>query len=71
MSDSNKKIDIVDIEQIIKTIEKKGQDELKQLVTNKNVNIDSLQEVMKKGTDEFVKKTGRNMTYSEIRAAYG
>jgi hypothetical protein len=66
MSDSNKKI-----EQIIKTIEKQGEEQMKQLVTNKNVNIDSLQELMKKGADEFVNKTGRNMTYAEIRDAYG
>jgi hypothetical protein len=33
--------------------------------------INSLMDIMKEGTDEFKKKEGRNMTYSEMRSLYG
>jgi hypothetical protein len=33
--------------------------------------IDLLQNIMKKGSEEFEQKTGRQMTYGEMRAMYG
>jgi hypothetical protein len=33
--------------------------------------IDDVVNIMKEGEKEFIKKTGRNMTYSEIRELYG
>jgi hypothetical protein len=32
---------------------------------------DGLMNIMKSGADEFKEKTGRNMTYGEMRAAWG
>ena len=32
---------------------------------------DVLQSIMKSGADEFQQKTGRNMSYDEMRAAWG
>lgn len=43
-------------------------------VLNKNeseLSSNDLYNIMKNGADEFKKKTGRNMTYSEIRHLYG
>jgi hypothetical protein len=33
--------------------------------------MDQVMQVMKDGEKEFVEKTGRNMTYAEMRAMYG
>ena len=33
--------------------------------------IDLLQNIMKKGSEEFKQKTGRQMTYGEMREMYG
>jgi len=38
--------------------------------TNKDIG-DALINIMKSGADEFKEKTGRTMTYSEMREAYG
>lgn len=60
----------VDINHLIKKLEKKGEEQ----VRNVNMSEASPQtfiDIMQKGTDEFKEKTGRNMTYAEMRAAYG
>jgi hypothetical protein len=36
-----------------------------------NIAMERLTDIMKEGGDEFKKKTGRNMTYSEMRAMMG
>ena len=59
----------IDTYSILKEIEKKGAEELKML--SNNLCEKSLLEIMKKGEEEFIEKTGRHMTYSEMRAAYG
>jgi len=33
--------------------------------------LNTLEDIMKQGADEFKEKVGRNMTYSEMRAMYG
>ena len=33
--------------------------------------MDQIMKIMQDGEKEFVEKTGRNMTYSEMRAMYG
>lgn len=42
--------------------------ELQKLETT---SVEALENFMKKGFDEFKEKTGRNMTYTEMRMAYG
>ncbi len=63
--------DSENLQEIIKKIEKDGVDMLNKLQNTGNVNCDSLTNLMKTGEDEFIKKTGRGMTYAEIRQAYG
>jgi len=60
----------VDIENLIKKLEKEGEEQVR------NVNVtqatpQTFIDIMQKGADEFKEKTGRNMTYAEMRAAYG
>jgi hypothetical protein len=57
-------------------LEKEGEKRLKQLsasdiVQDSNNMLEALTKIMKDGENEFVKKTGRRMTYSEIREMYG
>ena len=65
--------------ELINKLEQDGYDKLKKLdrgetlpanATNKDFG-DALINIMKSGADEFKEKTGRNMTYSEMRHAYG
>lgn len=61
----------------LKELEKKGEESAKNIVKNftKNGNVDdsmkSIENVLKKGFNEFEKETGRKMTYSEMRDLYG
>jgi hypothetical protein len=57
--------------ELLKNIEKEGDEILAKLKTTRNLNGDSLMGIMKTGETEFVKKTGRRMTYAEMRSAYG
>jgi len=55
-------------------LEKRGEESTKNIATNDtNANeiVDKVVKIMKDGETEFVKKTGRRMTYSEIREMYG
>jgi hypothetical protein len=62
---------------LIKNLEQDGYDKLKNLgetlpsnATTESIG-NALVNIMQSGADEFKKKTGRNMTYSEMRAAWG
>jgi hypothetical protein len=59
----------IDALSLLKEIEEKSMIELKALTYK--MCEKSLINIMKKGEDEFIKKTGRHMTYSEMRQAYG
>ena len=63
--------------QLINKLEQDGYAKLKNLgqtlpanSTNKDLG-DALINIIKSGADEFKEKTGRTMTYAEMRAAYG
>jgi len=63
--------------ELISKLEQDGYDKLKNLgqtlpanATNQDVG-NALINIIKTGDDEFKKKTGRRMTYSEMREAYG
>jgi len=53
-------------EKIIKKLEEEGVQKLKEVH-----DIKELLQIMEDGTNEFKEKTGRNMTYAEMRAVYG
>jgi len=59
---------------IIKNIENDAENKVKELFTsqNNNSNIETqLCNIMQAGSNEFKEKTGRNMTYSEMRQMFG
>jgi hypothetical protein len=63
--------------ELISKLEQDGYNKLKTLgqtlptnATNQDVG-DALINIMKSGANEFKEKTGRTMTYAEMRAAYG
>jgi hypothetical protein len=57
-----------------KRLEKEGEEKVKNMVINgvpvENVRNACLQ-IISDGANEFEKKTGRKMTYSEMRGMYG
>jgi hypothetical protein len=61
----------IDENELLKKIEKEGEELLAKLKASGQVNGDSLLNVMKPGETEFIKNTGRRMTYAEMRRAYG
>jgi hypothetical protein len=69
MNEPQKKI--IDEKELLKKIEKEGEELLAKLKASRQVNGDSLLNLMKTGETEFIKNTGRSMTYAEIRSAYG
>jgi len=78
---SRKSSNNINIEEIKIKIESDSEKKVLQL--NKNININSLTDygkpdigdllinIMQTGADEFKEKTGRNMTYSEMRSMFG
>jgi len=57
--------------ELLKKIEKDGEEMLQKLKDSKQVSEESLLSLMQTGEKEFIKKTGRQMTYAEMRSAYG
>lgn len=60
---------------VIADLEKRGEQVAKEVLTDKNMSIETAQEkllnVMSNGAKEFEQRTGRKMTYLEMRAAWG
>jgi hypothetical protein len=53
-------------------LEEEGMQKVTELIKNGDVgNINMLKDIMKSGANEFEKKTGRKMTYIEMRENYG
>jgi ribosomal protein L13E len=65
----------VDVNKLIKKLEKEGMEKTALLnskeIDDPNRMIQELTRIMTSGDKEFKEKTGRNMTYAEMRAAYG
>ena len=62
------------LHQIMAEIEKKTEKKVEKARFDKNSTKnagDTLVGIMKEGAEEFKEKTGRNMTYSEMRQMYG
>jgi predicted nucleic-acid-binding Zn-ribbon protein len=70
-SPNNSQNNSIDEKVLLKKIEKEGEELLEKLKSTGKVNGDSLLNLMKIGEKEFIEKTGRRMTYSEMRQAYG
>jgi hypothetical protein len=71
---------IMDLESLKKKLEKEGDEKLKKLYdSNKGLSklevattkIDDIMKIMQDGEKEFIVKTGRCMSYGEIRELYG
>jgi hypothetical protein len=62
----------VDVGELLKKIEKEGEEKVYELwKTPEKITEPALKDIMQKGADEFKQKMGRNMTYAEMRAAFG
>jgi len=71
IQESTPEKDPENLQEIMKKIEKEGEDKLAELKRIGNVNEYSLTNIMKNGEKDFIKKTGRHMTYGEMRQMYG
>jgi len=57
---------------LMEKLEMDGMDKVADLWKNgKPFDTNSIMNIIKEGTEEFKKKEGRNMTYSEMRELYG
>uniref|UniRef100_A0A6C0HH85 Uncharacterized protein n=1 Tax=viral metagenome TaxID=1070528 RepID=A0A6C0HH85_9ZZZZ len=65
------KIEATKLADLKKELEDKGTTAVKNLWNDNTVTLDKLSNVMEQGHIEFVEKTGRPMTYSEMRELYG
>lgn len=65
----------IDLKKLIIKLEKEGMEKTAKLnskeINDPNKMIEELTKIMTDGANEFKEKTGRTMTYSEMRAAYG
>lgn len=66
------------VKPLLKELEKEGIQKTAEIIKGSNGSKESkenttaaLLDIMKKGSDTFTEKTGRNMTYSEMRQAWG
>jgi hypothetical protein len=61
------------ITSVMKTLEVKGEQQVKNLVSTGNIEEDKnkLINIIKEGGKEFEQKMGRPMTYAEMRDMYG
>ncbi len=59
------------LQELMKKLEKEGMEKVQHLHHTNTCNIETLDQIMKEGEEEFKEKTGRNMTYSEMRRMYG
>jgi hypothetical protein len=64
-------------EDVIQDLEAQGFNKVKQIFSHSNGNMDlekvqhTIIDVISSGADDFKQRTGRPMTYAEMRAAYG
>jgi hypothetical protein len=73
MNESNKSNTVSD-NSINKLLEKKGEQQVAQLLASNKSNEEmqtALLNIMKEGEKEFIKANNRKMTYSEMRSIYG
>ena len=61
----------VNIDTLKKEMENKGFDALTNLKKTNTATLDNLTKLLEQGQKEFTEKTGRQMSYSEMREMYG
>jgi len=65
----------MDTQAVLKEVEKKAETKTKTMVQDKTIQGNkvaaALHEMISEGANDFKQKTGRPMTYSEMRAAFG
>jgi len=52
-------------------LEKEGEQKVAKALKDPTANATTFLNIVKEGADEFQQKTGRTMTYSEMRELYG
>jgi len=75
-SKNETKITEAELKKLKLALEKEGEQKVKELtmseiVDNSNKMLETVKKIMTDGEKEFIKKTGRRMTYSEMREIYG
>jgi hypothetical protein len=60
-----------ELKELMTKLEKEGMQKVQKLHETNSCNAETLTQIMKEGEEEFKQKTGRNMTYSEMRRMYG
>ena len=74
MNESNKSNTVSD-NSINRLLEKKGEEQVAELLASSNKSKEEFQDalinIMKEGEKEFIKVNKRTMTYSELRSIYG
>jgi hypothetical protein len=75
-STDEKKISESELKKLKLHLEKEGEQKVKELtisemIDDSNKMLESVKNIMKDGEKEFIKKTGRRMTYAEMREIYG
>jgi hypothetical protein len=61
---------LIGIVNVKEKLEKEGEEKVKEDVKTGGT-IDDIMKIMSDGSKEFTQKTGRNMTYGEMREMYG
>lgn len=60
-----------ELKELMTKLEKEGMQKVQKLHDTNTINMETLTQTIKEGDEEFRQKTGRNMTYSEMRMMYG
>lgn len=59
------------IKEVMKDLERKAEEEVKGLYKNNNIGEKEIMTILQNGSKEFEQKTGRSMSYGEMREMYG
>ena len=59
------------LDNLKKELEDKGFESVMKLRKEKELTLDNLSKLLEEGQKEFTEKTGRQMSYSEMREMYG
>jgi hypothetical protein len=60
------------VSDLLHKLEKEGEKKVEAVMAdNKPISAETFLNIIKEGADEFQEKTGRPMTYAEMREAYG
>jgi vacuolar-type H+-ATPase subunit H len=70
--EENSEFSINKIENLMKKLENEGMDKVQKILkSGEQINENKLKNILQEGNKEFEEKTGRKMTYFEMRMLYG